>query len=305
MMSSCAWRSRLQPRRTGERRERRTTTPSRAARLPLTDSEQRATMETGLTGKVALVCAASRGLGKAAARGLAAEGAEVAMCARHMPTLEAAAAEIQAETGADVLAIGADVSRRSDIARLVDQTVRHFGRLDILVTNSGGPKAGPVRRDHGIRLARCHRPRADEHRAAVHGGRPAHAAGRGRPHHQHHVDLGEAADCRPHALERPEARRHGVLEDAGERTGPRRDPRELRGSGLHADRTRHRTGRGDGARARGSRRKSSRSGRSRTSRSAGWPSRRSSPTSSCSWRRTAAGTSPGRRFPWMGDTSAA
>jgi len=99
-------------------------------------------MQTGLTGKVALVCAASRGLGKAAARGLAAEGARVAMCARHMPTLQAAAAEIQAETGAEVLAIAADLSRRSDIVRLVDQTVQHFGGLDILVTNSGGPKAG-------------------------------------------------------------------------------------------------------------------------------------------------------------------
>jgi len=99
-------------------------------------------METGLAGKVALVCAASRGLGKAAARGLAAEGARVAMCARHMPTLQAAAAEIQSETGAEVLAIAADVSRRSDIVRLVDQTVQYFGGLDILVTNSGGPKAG-------------------------------------------------------------------------------------------------------------------------------------------------------------------
>ena len=99
-------------------------------------------MQTGLAGKVALVCAASRGLGKAAARGLAAEGARVAMCARHMPTLQAAAAEIQSETGAEVLAIAADVSRRSDIVRLVDQTVQYFGGLDILVTNSGGPKAG-------------------------------------------------------------------------------------------------------------------------------------------------------------------
>jgi 3-oxoacyl-[acyl-carrier protein] reductase len=99
-------------------------------------------METGLAGKVALVCAASRGLGKAAARGLAAEGAKVVMCARHMPALEAAAAGIQAETGTEVLAIAADVSRRADIVRLVEQTVGHFGRLDILVTNSGGPKAG-------------------------------------------------------------------------------------------------------------------------------------------------------------------
>jgi 3-oxoacyl-[acyl-carrier protein] reductase len=99
-------------------------------------------MDTGLKGKVALVCAASRGLGKATAMALAAEGVRVAMCARHMPTLEAAAADIQAATGTEILAVAADVSRRADIARLVDQTVRHFGGLDVLVTNSGGPQAG-------------------------------------------------------------------------------------------------------------------------------------------------------------------
>lgn len=99
-------------------------------------------MDTGLKGKVALVCAASRGLGKATAMALAAEGVRVAMCARHMPTLEAAAAEIQAATGSEILAVAADVSRRADIVRLVDQTVQHFGGIDILVTNSGGPRAG-------------------------------------------------------------------------------------------------------------------------------------------------------------------
>jgi 3-oxoacyl-[acyl-carrier protein] reductase len=99
-------------------------------------------METGLKGKVALVCAASQGLGKASALGLAAEGARVAICARNMPRLEATAAEIQAATGSEVLAIAADLSRRGDILRLVHQTVQHFGGLDILVTNTGGPKAG-------------------------------------------------------------------------------------------------------------------------------------------------------------------
>jgi 3-oxoacyl-[acyl-carrier protein] reductase len=99
-------------------------------------------MDTGLKGKVALVCAASRGLGKATAMALAAEGVRVAMCARHMPTLEAAAAQIQAATGTEILAVAADVSRRADIVRLVDQTVQHFGGLDVLVTNSGGPRAG-------------------------------------------------------------------------------------------------------------------------------------------------------------------
>jgi len=99
-------------------------------------------MDTGLNGKVALVCAASKGLGKATAMALAAEGAKVAMCARHMPTLEAAAADVVAVTGGEVFAIEADLTRRADVERLVQQTVGHFGGLDILVTNSGGPKAG-------------------------------------------------------------------------------------------------------------------------------------------------------------------
>jgi len=99
-------------------------------------------METALTGKVALVCAASRGIGKAVARGIAAEGAMVAICARSQPALDAAADEIRAETGAEVLALVADVSRQADIESIVEKTIRRFGRLDILVTNSGGPKAG-------------------------------------------------------------------------------------------------------------------------------------------------------------------
>jgi len=56
--------------------------------------------------------------------------------------LEAAAAEVTAATGAEVFAIAADLSRRVDVERLVEQTVQHFGGIDILVTNSGGPKAG-------------------------------------------------------------------------------------------------------------------------------------------------------------------
>jgi 3-oxoacyl-[acyl-carrier protein] reductase len=99
-------------------------------------------MDTGLQGKIALVCAASRGLGKATAMALAAEGARVAMCSRHMQTLEAAAADVAAATGAEVFAVGADLSKRADITQLIEQTVGHFGGLDILVTNAGGPKAG-------------------------------------------------------------------------------------------------------------------------------------------------------------------
>jgi 3-oxoacyl-[acyl-carrier protein] reductase len=99
-------------------------------------------MQTELDGKVALVCAASKGLGRAAARSLAGEGCRVAICSRHADDLAHTAAAIAAETGTQVLPVAADVSQRDDVARLVETTVSHFGGLDILVTNAGGPKSG-------------------------------------------------------------------------------------------------------------------------------------------------------------------
>lgn len=99
-------------------------------------------MDLGLKDKVALVAAASRGLGKAAALELAREGAKVAICARTEATLRAAATEIEQTTGSEVLAVVADVSKADDIERLVQATVDRFGRLDILVSNAGGPPPG-------------------------------------------------------------------------------------------------------------------------------------------------------------------
>jgi len=92
---------------------------------------------------VALVCAASQGLGKAAARALAADGAAVAICSRRGDAIEAAARELRQETGADVAPFVADLSRAPDPARVVQQTVDRFGGLDILVTNTGGPRSAP------------------------------------------------------------------------------------------------------------------------------------------------------------------
>jgi 3-oxoacyl-[acyl-carrier protein] reductase len=99
-------------------------------------------MDFGLEDRVALVTAASKGLGKAAATELAREGAKVVICARTEGPLRAAAAEIEAATGGKVLAVAADVSRAADVTRIVQKTVAHFGRLDVLVTNAGGPPAG-------------------------------------------------------------------------------------------------------------------------------------------------------------------
>ena len=99
-------------------------------------------MDLGLKGKVAIVAAASKGMGKATAMGLAAEGARVAMCARTEADLIAAASEIREKTKAEVLAMPADVTRYPDIQRVVAKAMEAFGGVDILVANAGGPPPG-------------------------------------------------------------------------------------------------------------------------------------------------------------------
>ncbi len=99
-------------------------------------------MDLGLNGKTALVAASSKGLGKASALALAREGARVTICSRSVGELEAAASEIRAETGAEVLAVQADLTSADDIGIVVAATVERFGGVDVLVNNSGGPRIG-------------------------------------------------------------------------------------------------------------------------------------------------------------------
>ena len=100
-------------------------------------------MDLGLNGKVALVTAASRGLGFATAMELVREGAQVVICGRDEDRLEAAVAELQAIAGDSAVAGQvADVSNAADVRQLVSMTVETFGGLDILVTNAGGPPGG-------------------------------------------------------------------------------------------------------------------------------------------------------------------
>jgi len=100
-------------------------------------------MDLGIRGKTALVVAASKGMGKASALGLGAEGARVVMCARGEAALKDAAAEVKQKTGAEVLTLPADASRAADISRVVAEANRAFGGVDILVANVGGPPPGP------------------------------------------------------------------------------------------------------------------------------------------------------------------
>lgn len=99
-------------------------------------------MDLGLKGKVALVTASSKGLGRACALALAQEGAKVAICARNGKLLKVTADEIATATGSELLAIPADMTNSRDIEQVVKETVKHFGKLHILVTNAGGPPAG-------------------------------------------------------------------------------------------------------------------------------------------------------------------
>lgn len=99
-------------------------------------------MDLGLRGRVAVVGGGSKGLGRACAEALAREGARLVICSRNAAELEAAAAEIRRDTGADTLAFPADLSQAEGVDALVEAAVAHYGRLDVVVANSGGPPAG-------------------------------------------------------------------------------------------------------------------------------------------------------------------
>lgn len=99
-------------------------------------------MDLGLKGKVAIVAASSKGMGKATAMGLAAEGARVSMLARTRVDLERAAQEVREKCHAEVLAIPADVTSSEDVKRIVRDTVARWGTVNILVNNAGGPTPG-------------------------------------------------------------------------------------------------------------------------------------------------------------------
>ena len=101
-------------------------------------------MDLGLEGKVAIVTGGSAGIGLAAARTLAREGARVVIVARTASTLAEAAGSIREDTGGEVVDVAADVSKDADIERLFAATLERFGRLDVLVNNAGKSHAAPL-----------------------------------------------------------------------------------------------------------------------------------------------------------------
>lgn len=99
-------------------------------------------MDLGLKGRAAVVAGASRGLGSAVARGLAAEGCRVVMNARGAEALEEAARDVAEATGTEAVAVPGDVREPETARRVVEAARERFGRLDVLVANAGGPPPG-------------------------------------------------------------------------------------------------------------------------------------------------------------------
>ena len=97
-------------------------------------------MDLGIKGRVAMIAAASKGLGKACAIALANEGCRISICSRNIEELEKTAKEISA-AGTDVLTTQVDVSIANDLENWVNRATEKFGKVDILVTNTGGPQA--------------------------------------------------------------------------------------------------------------------------------------------------------------------
>jgi 3-oxoacyl-[acyl-carrier protein] reductase len=104
-------------------------------------------MDLGLKGRGALVCGSSQGLGRAIAEALAAEGADVVINSRSAETLAGVRDEIAEATGVKVAAVAADLTEPAEVERLVDEARSALGKIDILVTNTGGPPSGPFE-DH-------------------------------------------------------------------------------------------------------------------------------------------------------------
>ncbi|MBI3585829.1 MAG: SDR family oxidoreductase [Ignavibacteriales bacterium] len=101
-------------------------------------------MDLGLKNKVALVAAASQGLGKASAFALAQEGARLVICSRREKEVRQTAEEISQQTGSKVVPVVADVSKQEDIKKFVGAALKEFGTIHVLVNNAGGPPTGHI-----------------------------------------------------------------------------------------------------------------------------------------------------------------
>ena len=161
-------------------------------------------MDFGIRGKTALVCAASKGLGRGCAMALAGEGVDLVITARGRDALETTAAEIRAQTGVKVTAVVGDITTPEGRAAALAANPQP----DILVTNAGGPPPGDFREwDRAVWIkaidANMLTP-IELIKATV----DRHDRQEVRPHRQHHLGRGEGADRRAGPIERRAQRPH-------------------------------------------------------------------------------------------------
>lgn len=96
-------------------------------------------MDLGIKNRIGLVTGSSQGIGKAIAESLAKEGVNVVICSRDIEKLKDTAKVIENNTGANVSPVQADLTKKEDITKLINKTVKQFGKIDILINNTGGP----------------------------------------------------------------------------------------------------------------------------------------------------------------------
>ena len=195
-------------------------------------------MDLGIEGKWALVCAASKGLGKGCAKALAHEGVNVVITARGVDALEATAAELRAlNPTCEVRAVAGDITTPEGRAA----ALAACPQVDILVNNAGGPPPGDFRRLGPRRLDQGGgRQHADADRAHQ-GRRRRHGRAGLRAHRQHHVGGGEGADRHPRPVQRRAQRLDGLRGRARPPAGagqPQRDDQWLLPGPFDTDRLR-------------------------------------------------------------------
>ena len=253
-------------------------------------------MDLGLKGKVAMVAGASRGLGYAVARALAAEGVHVSMSSRNAQAIADAGKRVSAETDMKTLAVPVDVRSADSIASWHRQTIETFGGLDLLFANSGGPPAGSgavVRRRRMEERVRA--PRA-ECGADGPAGRAVHESARRRRDRRVHFLGRQRARSQSGVVEHRADVDGRAVEDTRQRAGGRQDPGESSPAGPHRHRPRPRARHDSRQCDSASQPTMSGKGGRRRFRSAGTASLPNTPTPRCSSFRTPRATSREPRF---------
>ena len=164
----------------------------------------------GLKGRGVIVAASSQGIGLATAEAFAREGAQVAMCARTEKTLSKPPTKLRSQTGAEIYAEALDVTDATPSSALRSRWPKRFGRIDVCVTNAGGPPAKNFLSISADEWRKAVEYEFDEHSASGQSRDSLHAAPSLGKDHYHYFNFRKAADCGPGAFKLSARRRCGT-----------------------------------------------------------------------------------------------